>query len=153
MSVRKLSSNKFCVITPLSNLFENKLSVAFTDEVRSAEEKWGVSLSDGARDTVWQHVSGQVRQRVEDVLKNSWNFHDKSMNVIVHGDYPPLGGTYVELRHVSATDLHVFFARDGYRVANEENSGFHVSELVEHVEGVIVEWLRVATFYAVASYA
>lgn len=154
---RKLSSDRMCIIVPLDDDFEAHLYEVFDEELRNAQDAWGVYLSEESREQVKYYAFSQVKRRAGEMFRDNWLPQSKSMDVHVRGEYPPLSGTYVNFHNAATTDMQLFFDREGWNVyqGNEDLdkvAPIHVSKLQEVVQGDLEKWLRVAVFYCVGSF-
>lgn len=154
---KKLGSDKMCIIVPLDDDFEAHLYEVFDEELRNAQDAWGVDVSEESREQVKYYAFAQVKRRAGEMFRDNWLPQSKSMDVHVRGEYPPLSGTYVNFRNAKTVDMQLFFDREGWNVYQGDEdldkvAPMHVSKLQEAVQGDLEKWLRVAVFYCVGSF-
>lgn len=141
----------------LADNYMELIDEAIEDELKTAQRKWGVDLSDETIESIKRHSLNQLSMKVDLSLKTSWNFQP-SVTLKIKGLSKTSGNTLLrdlnlpeELSSVPAIDL--VLGRDGFEVESEPSDNTVApSELDGYILSRILTWIRTAIFYGVGSY-
>lgn len=133
--------------------FQTQIESAMAAELSVASQKWGVSLSDEAREYVLEHSLRQLQAQVAELMKTSWQF-DPVVSLKVRG-LPKRGRADIHLpAHASKLqDVRLKESKVGWIVAEDGDVDSVAPEDMDTViREQILAWARTAVFYGVGSY-
>jgi len=141
----------------LADNYMELIDEAIEDELKVAQRKWGVDLSDETVESIKRHSLNQLSMKVDLSLKTSWNFQP-FVTLKIKGLSKSSGNGLLrdlnlpeELSSVPAIDL--VLGRDGFEVESEPSDNtVSPSDLDSYILNRILTWIRTAIFYGVGSY-
>lgn len=141
----------------LAENYMDLIDKAIEDELKVAQRKWGVDLSEETVELVRRHSLNQLSMKVDLTLKTSWNFQ-RVVTLKIKGLSKSSGNGLLkdlnlpdEIDSVPAIEL--VLGRDGFEVESEPSDGTVLpADLPEYILDRILVWIRTAVFYGVGSY-
>lgn len=141
----------------LAENYMDLIEEAVEDELKVAQRKWGVELSEETIELVKRHSLNQLSMKVDLTLKTSWNFQP-TVTLKIKGLSKSSGSELnkdlnlpEELALVPAIEL--VLGRDGFEVESEPSDGTVLpKDLDSYILNRILVWARTAVFYGVGSY-
>jgi len=130
---------------------------AIEDELKTAQRKWGVELSDETIESVKRHSLNQLSMKVDLTLKTSWNFQPfvtlKIKGLSKNSSSGPLKDLTLPDELKSVPEIALVLGRDGFEVESEPSDGtVDPADLNGYILNRILVWIRTAVFYGVGSY-
>lgn len=150
------SASRVGFIVALPSDYMDQIEEAVTDELKVAQQKWGVKLSPETQERVREHSINQLVLKVDSALKTTWEFKPE-ISLKIKGLTKGSGGFNTDLNIPEDADkldgIRLILAREGYEVDDEDSDGsLNVTDLPTRLLEAILKWLRTAIFYGVGSY-
>ena len=141
----------------LTDNYMELIDEAIEDELKVAQRKWGVALSEETVEHVKRHSLNQLSMKVDLTLKTSWNFQPIVSLKIKGLSKSSTSGLLKDLTLPDelerVPDIELVLGRDGFEVESEPSDGtVDPADLSDYIMDRIVVWGRTAVFYGVGSY-
>lgn len=142
----------------LAENYMELIDEAIEDELKIAQRKWGVDLSDETIESVKRHSLNQLSMKVDLSLKTSWNFQPV-VSVKIKGLSKNSGSGLLKDLNLpeelsSVPDIALVLSKaDGFEVESEPSDNTVLpAELGDYILRKILTWARTGIFYGVGSY-
>lgn len=168
------------IIFHLPDNFIEQLEQSFEEEYVIAAKRWKVNnISEEEKQLIKKHSYAQLNQKIKDVTYANWNTNDNAIEITIIDELAPkvIGekdnvddsiGDVVPNYNVTITknsvtdnydstinhdnDLIVFNVTQGFTLTNTANrKTIELKNFYNHFNNVLINWMKTATFYGVAS--
>ena len=141
----------------LADNYMELIDSAIETELKAAQRKWGVDLSEETVELVKRNSLNQLSMNVDLTLKTSWNFQPivtlKIKGLSKSGSSGLLKDLTLPDELKSVPDIALVLGRDGFEVESEPSDGTVApADLNGYILDRILVWIRTAVFYGVGSY-
>jgi len=141
----------------LADNYMELIDSAIETELKAAQRKWGVDLSEETVELVKRNSLNQLSMKVDLTLKTSWNFQPivtlKIKGLSKSGSSGLLKDLTLPDELKSVPDIALVLGRDGFEVESEPSDGTVApADLNGYILDRILVWIRTAVFYGVGSY-
>lgn len=140
------------IIISLPERFLDQIKTAINDEIRTAQKKWGVSLTLVEKELVMKKSIEQLQYKMNTVFGNEWDLGDV---VEVNVNSYRREEIYLPAEVMEYRDLRL--VRQGPRW-HVEHDGLKSKEIVpvpefaEFIANLMKDWSQTAAFYGVGSF-
>lgn len=136
----------------LPKQFFKDLEDVIEDELKIAQKKWQLKLTEEEKDVVRKNAYTQVYQKASTVAGSTWA---GEKHIIVK--IPYFKDVDLKLNaNTSKTlekDLELVMTKDGWITASDESeSPVLLSQIINYKTNIMLVWARTAVFYGVGSY-
>lgn len=141
----------------LAEDYMERIESAIEAELKTAQRKWGVSLSEETIELVKRDSLNQLSMKVDLTLKTSWNFQPiitlKIKGLSKNSSSGMLKDLTLPDELKSVPEIALVLGREGFEVESEPSDGtVEPAELNGYILDRILVWVRTAVFYGVGSY-
>jgi len=134
----------------LPESFLDELDNTINDEIKIAQKKWKLRLTDEQKKIVFENARTQTRLKTSTVARQPWDLGSKLVLRV-----PFTQNSQINLKPTAKTNrkIELVLTKDGWLIADEAENPVPVSELLEKQQEIVKRWARTAAFYGVGSYS
>lgn len=134
----------------LPESFLDELDATINDEIKIAQKKWKLRLTEDQKNIVFDNARIQTRLKTSTVARQPWDLGSKLVLRV-----PFTQNSQINLRPSAKTNrkIELTLTKDGWVIAEDSENPVPVSELLDKQQEIIKRWARTAAFYGVGSYS
>lgn len=159
-----MAVERITITVQLDKEFNEYIERVIEEEMRIAQNKWGVSLPEEYTDLIYSHVKTQLRAKLFEVFKHEYNLPEEESNNIDLTEIRCIVKNETHIKNIPTTvykdmelrvDPLLQRTSAGFIVYNDDSRSDRtvlLSLLAEYVAYHIEQWTRTAVFYGVGSF-